>query len=102
MGLRLNTTLLSGVVANYWHITGLQWERDKERATVVLSLYLSQEVATAGAASLSEANRLFNVPLTRVELASGNVLSLCYGRIKASNLDADGNEQNPFVAAEDC
>lgn len=94
MALQKTKTLNSGVVANYWKITGVTVDRLALTASFKINLFLDKASSDAGAAPINY-SLSFHGNFTKQELG-GDVFALGYAFIKEQcsilrTTDFDGN-----------
>ncbi len=104
MALKLQVTLPSGVVAEYWRLGRLTADRMKNKMEARLDLYINKATRDAGN-QLIQSKTIFAD--TNPDGVDTNYISAAYDTIKRPvyEVDEDTGEQvqvNPFVNAEDC
>jgi hypothetical protein len=83
-----------GISAEYWKILKMEYSAVNGKTVVNLALYVSQETRNSGINNwLDSTSFIFEGSLSLAE---------AYVAIKASQLDVNGIESNPFINAIDC
>lgn len=102
MALKKSKTLATGVVGEYWKIVDLNINWLTNQAHVAMCLWVDQQARLDGKQPLESQSFDWsgtNFPFTDEE--PQNERATAYTKIKESNLDEEGNEQNWFADATD-
>tara|TARA_R110002096_G_scaffold275286_4_gene469027 strand:- start:603 stop:899 length:297 start_codon:yes stop_codon:yes gene_type:complete len=96
MGLRLETTLDSGEVGEYFSIEELTVRQSD--IVVRLYMYKSEALKTSGCSKMD--SQLIVIEHDKSETAEGNLYAIAYTKLKESRM-LDGVEENKFANAVD-
>lgn len=81
MAIQKTKTLPNGTSGNYWKITQVLCNKQTKVCSFEISLYLTKELADAGAPPLS-VKKVFSSAVSAVDM-TGNMIALGYTTIKA-------------------
>lgn len=80
MAIQKSKNLKSGIEGNYWRITRISVEVDSLQVTLELALFKDKQSSDDGKDPILTGKN-YQIPFTREELLSGNMLALGYQRI---------------------
>lgn len=89
MALQKEKQLANGTSGNYWKITSVTADKEKLKLHVIISLYVSKQVADSGAPNL-KVSHSFQDYFTKQQL-SGDLTALGYNLVKSK---ISGDEPN--------